>query len=182
MKTINPNARPYLYAFAFLVLALIVALLMGCNPQRKIEKAKQRVELNPAAFNAIGKAWQILNPCAIDTLAVLIPGKETEIHDTTRTPGNVELIDGATDTIRIYTRTNSVDTLKVRWIDGSLVKLWRDSVFSEQMISAGLRGQLTAKDQRISEEKKWQVYAIVTWAILGLGVIAGIYLKFLKPI
>lgn len=181
MRTINPNVRPFIYALAFILFAIFVALLMGCNPAKRIAKAKQRVELDAAAFNSVGKAWQILNPCAIDTLAVLIPGKETEIHDTTRTPGNVELIDGVTDTIRIYTRTNSVDTLKVRWIDGSLVKLWRDSVFSEQMISSGLRGQLTAKDQRISEEKKWQVYAIVTWAILGLGVIAGAYLKFIKP-
>ena len=162
---------------------LILLILVSCNPARQMAKAKQKVLLDPAAFNSVGKAWMIINPCAVDTLAILVPGKETEVHDTTRTPGNVELRDGADihDTTWIRTTRKTTDTLRVRWIDESLVKLWRDSVFSEQRISAGLQGQITAKDQRISEEKKWQIYAIVTWAILGLGAIAGVYLKFFKP-
>jgi len=76
MKTINPNAKPWILGFALFVLLVILLLCNGCSPARKIERATERVMLNPAARHYIFLTELSLFPCANDTAQpVIIPGR-----------------------------------------------------------------------------------------------------------
>ena len=69
MKTINPNIWPYVLRLTIAVgiVAAICMAFAGCSPARQLEKAKQRVLLNPSAFDEVGRKYVDLNPCTNDS-------------------------------------------------------------------------------------------------------------------
>lgn len=72
LKTIGENL------LAVLFLLLIVFWGCGCNEAKKIQKAEQRVKLNPQSFNAVGKAWAALNFQPPEVLPPVILKGKTE--------------------------------------------------------------------------------------------------------
>ena len=67
MKTVNPNAATAILKLVAVV-AVVVALLQfcACSPQRKTNKAIQRVLANREALDKVGAEWSKLNPCVND--------------------------------------------------------------------------------------------------------------------
>lgn len=67
MKTVNPNAATAILKVVAVV-AVVVALLQfcACSPQRKTNKAIQRVLANREALDKVGAEWSKLNPCVND--------------------------------------------------------------------------------------------------------------------
>lgn len=48
--------------------AIMVAVVFGCNPQRKIQKAIKTVTYNDTAFQHVGLLWEKFHPCANDSV------------------------------------------------------------------------------------------------------------------
>lgn len=90
MRTVNPNAVTAIIRLVA-VIAVVVALLQfcACSPQRKTNKAVQRVLANREALNRVGAEWQKLNPCANEYK----PGQWIELTDSAKV--NVSLPPGA---------------------------------------------------------------------------------------
>ena len=47
-------------------------LMMSCSAERQLQKAEQKVKLNPQSFQKLGLAWAGLNPCVNDTVISLV--------------------------------------------------------------------------------------------------------------
>jgi hypothetical protein len=66
------------YTVMVAMLLLILAMLCGCNETKKLEKAEQRVKLNKASFDNIGKAWAAINFQPPEVLPPVILKGKTE--------------------------------------------------------------------------------------------------------
>jgi len=61
-----------------LLLAAFFTILAGCSETKKLEKAEQRVKLNKASFDNIGKAWAAINFQPPEVLPPVILKGKTE--------------------------------------------------------------------------------------------------------
>lgn len=137
MKTVNPNAVAAI--LKFIVAAAVVVLLcifVSCSPQRKTNKAIQRVLANREALDKVGAEWKKLNPC---------------VNDTTYLHSRDTLIETQTDTLEVHdTATNvvvkEITKLKTVRIIDTLVK-----VVQEKRALDSLKAESARKDISIAQ-------------------------------
>lgn len=117
MKTINPNVWPFIWRTLLLIAAaaFLFMALPGCSPGKRLEKAKQKVLTDAAAFDEVGRKWNELNPCINDSTTSFAEGG----YDSVSLRGYFDWLNGirpegesSDDSIVIV---NPVDTGTVSW-------------------------------------------------------------------
>lgn len=66
------------YTAMVAMMLIILVMLCGCSETKKLEKAEQRVKLNKASFDNIGKAWAAINFQPPEVLPPVILKGKTE--------------------------------------------------------------------------------------------------------
>lgn len=115
-----------------------LVFIISCSESKKLQKSEQRVMLNEASFNKVGKAWEKLNPCANDSNTVRV--------DTISEP---QFIDIACDTFGrpSFYYFNPIGEGKWVSADGGFV------VYSDSMVFTG-KGKAKCPPQTIITKEK----------------------------
>ncbi len=181
----SPPEYPVLsYLIAIGTLALII-LLLSCNEAKKIQQAEQRVRLNPASFENVGKTWAALNPCTTDTSYITTQGETLVFIDTVRTHTQDTANYYRTDTITITKTRTRIDTMVLAITDTRALKIANDSIQSSLRIAARLEGVLQQKDITIKEAEQ-RATKLLYW-LFGIGLAITALIVFwivikLKPL
>jgi hypothetical protein len=145
-----------------LTLLIILISLFACNPQKKLEKAKQLVLTNKEAFNNIGDKWQQINPCADDTL--IVNSSDTVNVINTFFSVKTDTINGiVTDTVtKTVTKTVKItDTIHHYITDNRALKVLQDTIVVYKIKVAEVSGQSNVYQ---SEAKKYKL--LYRWALI----------------
>jgi hypothetical protein len=163
------------YTAMVAMLLLILAMLCGCNVEKRIAQAKiDAVALDHAQ-----------NPCANDTTIVTQQGETLVLIDTVRTTTTDTLTQ--TDTLKttITITKHRTDTIAVVVVDKRLVNDYKDSISRYKLLEAHLRGQYTQQAQTLAKAEK-RATSLLIWllAIIGaiaIGIVLWIVIK-IKPL
>ena len=123
---------------------LILAMLCGCNVEKRIAQAKvDAVALDHAQ-----------NPCANDTTILTTPGETLVLIDsiTTHTTDTLTQTDTLKTTITIT--KHRTDTVMAVVVDKRLVNDYKDSVSRYKLLETHLRGQYAQQAQTLTEAHK----------------------------
>jgi hypothetical protein len=149
---------------------LLLVLLFGissCNSLRRVLRDPDKLEV-------AGRAWEKLNPCVVDSVVKIIPGKETVVVDSsyyqayldTLTNLKSRLIIGSgidystiVDSLlriqpaAIYVKKTVHDTLQVIKRDLRHERILQDSVYYYNGKSSLLQGKLDVSVQEVKDQK-----------------------------
>jgi len=149
---------------------LICIIFHGCNPEKKIAKAKQTVLTDSAAFDFIGRKFVDLNPC-LNTVTHTSDTVTLTAHDTTETfyhyTDSINRVDTIKQTIKLTVTKTVVDTV----VDEQKIKLLQSQLSQRDLTIAGTNGQLLAAHEAVqSAEKKTRTVEIILGAIVLIFV------------
>lgn len=142
-------------------IAFLILFLAACNP---LERATQRVLLNPEARHKVWEAQAKITPCAVDSFVQFIEGDTLRLTDTIRTQ-RIDTVDNFyhyNDTIRITRRLTIKDTIRITVHD----RADKDSISSKINEIKRVSGHVEEL-----QGKWWK------WLLMGLGI--GIIIGFL---
>jgi len=201
MKTTNKIT----IAIAILLAILMIFLSFGCNPSRQIQKAEQRVLLDPVArHNVFLKELQFY-PCANDSIRIFIPGKpryesiltltEVPIFDSFAYKIAIQNVDDqcndrikeafdlgvdyASSEFKKIKVVRAVDTFKYSIIDNQIIKLVQDSLTKAEKHIYGLDQQNIIQRERLDERRKESEKYLI-WFILSIVILVGSNLLWFK--
>jgi hypothetical protein len=166
-----------------ILLAIIsTTCLCSCSTQAKIEKAKQRVELNEDAFAVVGSDWLKLNPCLNDSTInyvsdTLVVGDTIYSFYPSRVKVNDTLVQMEVYRDTILKQVNKTwvihDSVKVVAVDKRQLAIMQDSVKKYNT----LYYQQIALTGNEKELKKDYMF----WLIgVSVALAASIALRFIK--
>jgi hypothetical protein len=156
--------------------------LSSCSSQRKIDTAKQRVELNESAFAAVGADYTKLHPCLNDSVIQLVHdtsfGRADTVwaYTTALYPNDSIAIHTIRDTItaHIYTTRFIHDSVKVVTVDNRQLGLAYDSL---KAYTSLYYNQLSATDKQ-RRLKNDYLFGLVGVSVALAGSIALRFIKF----
>lgn len=215
MQTTTSPQQPYEKGklLAYLILAAVAITcfvsLIGCNPQKKLEKAYMLVVTDSAKMEDMKAVVQYRWPCIP---AIGKPGKVTTVTNTVIDTAQVNALQKKLDSLltnQVITPSTNIDSLKKALIaeimknvkpkiidnssyrvdtvpDSRAIEIMQRRIDAALQSANQLQGQVTAKDKEIlttrSDGNHWRLYAIGTWSLLGLIAGISIYLKFFTPV
>ena len=163
------------YTAMVAMLLIILAMLCGCNVEKRIAQAKiDAVTLDHALF-----------PCANDTTLVTTQGETLVLIDTVRTTTTDTLTQ--TDTLKttITITKHRTDTVMAVVVDKRLVNDYKDSVTRYKLIAAKtdgvndqLRQTLAATQKRATNLLIWVLSLI---GAIAIGIVLWVIIK-IKPL
>lgn len=201
MKEINPNAKPFLFAFAFFLLLVLIIFLNSCtSPARKLQKSYMNVLSDSAKMEDMRVVVQRLWPCIP---AIGKPGKTITVVNTVEDTMQINELKRKLNSI-IFVPTMNIDSIKQSIIsqihpliihtnsirvdtvpDTQAIQLMQSRVDAAKQAENTANGQIISKDKQIqatqSDANKWRMYAIGTWSLLGVILGISVYLKFFTP-
>lgn len=134
---------------------MALLLVLACSPQRRIEKAKQTVLTNPAAFDSIGGIWAELHPCVSDTVLDMVTdtlyGENLVFTDTVFVP--TERVKYIYKTI---TKTPTIVEKKTTAFtrDKRQEEKLKEQLTQKEIAVSYLNGSIAEKEKQIDSEKK----------------------------
>jgi len=153
---------------------LLSLMLIACSEQKKINKAEQRVLLNPKAFNEVGLVWAKLNP--IDTtITNIISRSDTLTLTDTFTYHSLDTLNHV-DTVftAIQTVVRIHDTIQKYIQDNRVLNIYKDSI---QIYKSDLFvvNSYLSESKKDTSKYKWYFYGLLV--LIGLILFASIYFK-----
>lgn len=156
-----------------IIFALIILLpFCSCMTDRK---AVDRVLAKPPLKEQVGREWEKANPCANDSIQIIVPGDTLIQTDTvTNIIRDVEFREGQTKVQTVYktiTNTRTIhDTIKVTVVDTRRLNIANDSVNFYKGVIMQRNGQVSALQQEVKDMK----HNRNIWKIIAIGLMVGI--------
>jgi len=163
------------YTAMVAMLLIILAMLCGCNVEKRIAQAKvDAVALDHAQ-----------NPCANDTTILTTPGETLVLIDsiTTHTTDTLTQTDTLKTTITIT--KHRTDTVMAVVVDKRLVNDYKDSADKYKRIIANLQGQMSKQDQHTAKVEKQSstrlIWLLSVLAAILIGIVLWVVIK-IRPL
>ena len=183
-------------------LIVFTFLMLGCSAERQLQKAEQRVKLNPQSFQKLGLTWAALNPCVNDTVISLVEAAidSVEFAEYLKYANSKNLpkqIDSLPAILALYynygydeavRQLGKIKVPKTKTItntayvtDNRAVNIANDSIQKLNLKNALLIGQIGALNTRITKvEKKSTTYQLLFYGMVALTLFYVIFIAYKK--
>lgn len=175
----NPNKSLSIRLERSYFFLLLVLILWGCDPIRKVEKSDESIR---KVFD-YGLVKGVIS--CLPEIKEVHTRDTTEVHDTSYVDGVIAVHDTLNnkDTVyrtRIITNTIHIrDTTRLNYRD-----LDKENALRTEL--ARKEGEIKAKDEQIKQQKKdnnwWKMVCFITWGLMGVGGFFWIRSKLVKSL